>query len=49
MPKVIRTRVGKDGKIETDRRVHYIVTYLQVGLYHIVTYHRRNFVGKSTP
>ena len=30
------------------RRVYHIVAYLQVGVYHIVTYHDRNFIRKST-
>ena len=30
------------------RRVYHIVTYLQVGMYHIVAYHDRNFIRKWT-
>ena len=34
-----------DNKI---RRVYHIVAYLQVGVYHIVAYHDRNFIRKWT-
>ena len=30
------------------RRVYHIVACLQTGVYHIVTYHDRNFIGKWT-
>ena len=30
------------------RRVYHIVAYLQVGVYHIVAYHDRNFIRKWT-
>ena len=31
-----------------NRRVYHIVAYLQVGVYHIVAYHDRNFTRKWT-
>ena len=33
---------------QTIRRVYHIVAYLQVGVYHIVAYHDRNFIRKWT-
>ena len=33
-------------KSRTFRRVYHIVPYLQVGVYHIVAYHYRNFIRK---
>ena len=35
-------------KGESIRRVYHIVAYLQVGVYHIVAYHDRNFIRKWT-
>ena len=32
----------------SNRRVYHIVAYLQVGVYHIVAYHDRNFIRKWT-
>ena len=34
--------------MKTYCRVYHIVAYLQVGVYHIVTYHDRNFIRKWT-
>ena len=33
---------------KTIRRVYHIVAYLQVGVYHIVAHHDRNFIRKWT-